>query len=94
MDAANRKTSDAVDPVVAEVVELMSDMVSPDSGKVTLKRYDEQGGVLELFYRRGANPDCISCEVTDELLIAFTGEALKTRGINVSKILVEPSTEQ
>jgi Fe-S cluster biogenesis protein NfuA len=87
-DDAKKKLRGSDNPSVAEVVELMSNMVASDSGEVSLEAYDERDGTVQLLYRRGVNEHCVTCEITDEMLAIFTEEALRTRGVNVSRVLV------
>lgn len=88
MNPASKESGGAVNASVLEVVELMGSMVAPDSGEVKLETYDDTDGTVRLIYRRGVNEHCLTCEITDEMLAMFTEEALRNRGVNVSKVLV------
>lgn len=74
-----------IDSVLAD----MSQIVEPDGGKVTLRRYDPNSRTLVVEYQQGRNDNCDTCTIDAGMLRQFIVESLRSHDVLTEEVFVE-----
>lgn len=82
-------TSAASSAEIEAVLANMSQVVEPDGGKVTLRRYDPNSQTLVVDYRQGRNDNCDTCTIDPDMLRQFIEQSLKSHDILTKEVFIE-----
>ena len=82
----------SVEPV-SEIIEGLERIVAREGGRIALHAISEDGGTVTVKFQEGTNEECKTCLVDRELVHAFLIEGLRTRGLAVEAVHIEPFEE-